>query len=196
MGAAGFPRARPRHVDYGPRMRRWYQVFLPLLGLLLGRELFSWAVPMKARGVARVLDGDTLEFRGARLRLRGVDAPERGQPFLSAEGDAGALAARCAQGVLSGGDWEFHWRGRDFYGRVLADGWRGGEWLAEVLVERGCGLAYFYPGSLSVGEAGRLRRAQNRAFRSRAGLWAKGGIINPSHWRKAQKARRRPVATE
>ena len=49
-------------------------------------------------GSARIVDGDTLEVRGTRIRLHGIDAPESGQSCragrpelaLRPRGDAGA----------------------------------------------------------------------------------------------------------
>ncbi|MFN4249841.1 thermonuclease family protein [Deinococcus sp.] len=45
----------------------------PLLLSLLGT---THAAPAPLVGVASVIDGDTLEIRGVRVRLYGIDAPE------------------------------------------------------------------------------------------------------------------------
>lgn len=45
----------------------------PLLLALLGT---THAAPAPLVGVASVIDGDTLEIRGVRVRLYGIDAPE------------------------------------------------------------------------------------------------------------------------
>ena len=38
------------------------------------------------QGVASVIDGDTLEVRGSRIRLHGIDAPESGQVCRERDG--------------------------------------------------------------------------------------------------------------
>ena len=45
---------------------------------LIGAELLS--------GRASVIDGDTIEIHGQRIRLQGVDAPEAGQTCTKAKG--------------------------------------------------------------------------------------------------------------
>ncbi len=44
-------------------------------------------------GRASVIDGDTIEIHGLRIRLHGVDAPEKGQPCF----DAANQPYRCGQ---------------------------------------------------------------------------------------------------
>jgi len=83
-----------------------------LAGLLLAAP--SWA-ELAGRVVA-VHDGDTITVfvggRDLRVRLAGIDAPERGQPFNNASRHA--LEARVA-----GREVRVVGRGRDGYGRIL-----------------------------------------------------------------------------
>ena len=60
-------------------------------------------------GRASVIDGDTLEVRGTRIRLHGIDAPESGQTCKDTAGQdyrcgqtaALALADRIGQGTVT-----------------------------------------------------------------------------------------------
>jgi endonuclease YncB( thermonuclease family) len=54
--------------------------------ILAGVVWLDLAAPAHADivGVASVIDGDTLDIHGRRVRLHGIDAPESGQSCLSA----------------------------------------------------------------------------------------------------------------
>ena len=51
------------------------------LRLIVLSVLLAWASSVFAdiAGKPRVIDGDTIEIAGERIRLLGIDAPERGQ---------------------------------------------------------------------------------------------------------------------
>jgi endonuclease YncB( thermonuclease family) len=47
-------------------------------------------------GIASVIDGDTIEIHGQRIRLHGIDAPESGQTCLDADGRTWRCGQRAA----------------------------------------------------------------------------------------------------
>lgn len=67
----------------------------------------SETVGQDLRGVASVIDGDTIEIHGARIRLNGIDAPKAGNFARMHVAKPGAVACRlrwrCRTG--SGGRW-------------------------------------------------------------------------------------------
>jgi micrococcal nuclease len=68
--------------------------------------------------VVRVLDGDTIEVlhsnRPERIRLSGIDCPEKGQAY-------GTRAKQAASELVLGGEVTLQTYGKDKYGRTLAD---------------------------------------------------------------------------
>ena len=68
--------------------------------------------------VVRILDGDTIEvlhsLRAERIRLHGVDAPEKSQAF-------GSRARQFTAGLVFGRSVTVREKGRDRYGRTLAE---------------------------------------------------------------------------
>lgn len=88
------------------------------------------------------VDGDTLDFRGERIRIMGVDTPEmRGR---CADEIAGAKAAQVyVARLLSLGDVSIERHGTDKYGRTLARVFSRGQDIAGLIIAEGLGRAYF-----------------------------------------------------
>lgn len=128
-----------------------------------------------AQGALRVIDGDTLELDGERIRLFGVDAPEGGQ--VCASGEPGPLATAALEALTRGRGLRCEGRDRDRYGRRIAVCRAGGEDLGAALVR--AGLAWNY-----ARYAGDRYTAEERAARdSRRGIWAMG-CDEPWVWRR------------
>ena len=122
--------------------------------------------------VAAVPDGDTLRCRdGQRVRLIGIDAPERGQgeAFAPSRDRLRALTPRDSTVHL-----ELDVSRRDQYGRTLAWVWRGEMLVNERMVREG--WAVLYTSAPDVRHADRIVAAQAAARKERAGLWATGGF--------------------
>lgn len=178
-----------------------YQMAIPLLGLILGRELFTELRPRTLEvQVLEVIDGDTLVV-GTRahpwtIRLAGIDAPEKGQPTRLGQRDAGLIATKCLRYLVGTGPWLLEWRQRDIYGRILGDLSQRNRSLSLQLLERGCASTYPFLSDFSKKEQAEMLTIKNRAQRARRGLWSYGGFMRPYAWRRLQKTRRAPVATE
>jgi len=152
---------------------------LALLGLRTpwGEDLLA---PVAFKGHARVIDGDSLEIEGLRVRISGIDAPEMAQTCTAADGTPFACGRRARAELerLAGGrDLDCRREGRDRYERVLASCRAGDADIAMAMVASGWALAFS-------GRAGdRLRGAERRARDARSGLW-EGGFERPEDWRR------------
>jgi endonuclease YncB( thermonuclease family) len=129
-------------------------------------------------GVASVIDGDTLEIHGERIRLHGIDAPEADQVCTSNSqqyrcGQKAALALSdfiARQTVFCGQ------RDTDRYGRVVAVCSVAGQDLGAWMVSRGHALAYRKYSLDYVPE-------EEAAAAARQGMWA-GEFQPPWEWRR------------
>ena len=132
----------------------------------------------RLEGVARVIDGDTLDVGSVRVRLHGVDAFERGQT-CELDGDSWACGTAATQALKARAE------GRrlicavmdtDRYGRRVARCERDGIDVALPLVEDGLALAYrrYSVDYVDAEEAARARGA---------GAWA-GSFDRPEQWRR------------
>ena len=133
-------------------------------------------------GVASVIDGDTIEIRGTRIRLHGIDAPESSQLCTRPEGErwrCGQRAAFALSDYIGSGTVECEPRGLDRYRRVLAVCFLRGEDLNGWLVSSGWALA-FRRYSLDYVEQ------ENAARQSRLGVWS-GTFEPPWEWRSGRR---------
>ncbi|WP_207479604.1 thermonuclease family protein [Arenibaculum pallidiluteum] len=160
-----------------------------LLLAALALAAFGYAAPASAKGaeivgVASVIDGDTLEIRGRRIRLHGVDAPESAQQCKDASGRpyrCGQKAALALADKIGRRNVRCQERDRDRYKRIVAVCRVGNEDLNAWLASEGLALAYRTYSRDYVA-------AEDRAKLTKAGLWA-GEFQAPWDWRKKHRSR-------
>lgn len=132
-------------------------------------------------GRASVIDGDTIEIAGTRIRLNGIDAPESRQTCSRANGSTwrcGQHAARALDELISAQQPVYcDVTGTDRYGRAIADCRASDIDLADWLVRNGLALDWpRYSG-------GRHQAAQREASEARRGIW-QGKFTEPWVWRR------------
>jgi len=96
-------------------------------------------------GKVRVIDGDTLDVGKTRVRLHGIDAPERGQPCTTAEGQnwgCGDWATAQVRQRFQGKQARCEVLDQDRYGRAVARCTVAGVDMAQELVSDGVVFAY------------------------------------------------------
>jgi len=129
-------------------------------------------------GIASVIDGDTIEIHGRRIRLFGIDAPEsqqfcfraNGEPWRCGQHASFALADRIGRATL-----RCEPRDIDRYNRTVAVCFKGNEDLNRWMVANGWAVA-FRRYSLE------YVAAEDAARRSRFNVWS-GSFEMPWDWR-------------
>ena len=130
------------------------------------------AQPALLSGLARAIDGDTIELAGQRVRLEGIDAPEAGQtcPGRHAGGSPGGWrcgqAATAALGRLIEGrhvSCEHH--GQDRYGRLIATCFADHSDIGAEMVRNGHAWAFVKYSATYIDEEAAARRTKR-------GIWA------------------------
>jgi endonuclease YncB( thermonuclease family) len=152
-------------------------------GIALIALLAAWPATAEAPGDlmvgrAAVVDGDTIEIRGVRVRLEGIDAPEARQ---WCEGEAGRwpcgrAAAFALADFVAARTVRCERVGRDRWQRFLGRCSVGGTDIADWLVREGWALA-FRRYSTAYAEAEAEARAKL------AGLWS-GSFVLPWDFRR------------
>lgn len=96
-------------------------------------------------GQIRVIDGDTFEISGERIRLFGIDAPEQDQTCTSAEGKTwacGAWVTNTVRSTYQDQEATCETIDTDRYGRKVARCFVKGTDVAQQLVQDGLAFAY------------------------------------------------------
>ncbi len=145
------------------------------------------AAPYRGLVVA-ISDGDTLTVlddgkQQHRVRLHGIDAPERGQPFgTRARQQLAALASQRTVAVVPIGP-------PDRYGRTVARVTVDDRDIGTQLLDSG--LAWHWT---QYDRSAAYAQAQRDAQAAHRGLWSDPHPIPPWQWRKMPKSKR-PAAT-
>lgn len=142
-------------------------VALPASAPALARQLPIIPPDRVLTGPIRIIDGDTVDIAGVRVRLEGIDAPEVGQTCQNARGetwDCGNAATRMLVSLLSRANASCKAEALDAYGRVLAVCFAGGIDVNAEMVRLGYAWAFVKYSSRYVGEESQARVAK-------AGIW-------------------------
>ena len=149
-------------------------------------------------GTPRVIDGDTIELAGEKIRLACIDTPEsnyrrKTQYCLDNETDCGLLAKQALQKIIGTHDITCYYTKRDVYGRILghcfeykwahAFNYVGPGTYNYALVEQG--YAWYYNGGK---ECKKYEEAFLDAKKEGYGLFNEefGGFKEPKLWRKTR----------
>ncbi|MBG0800472.1 thermonuclease family protein [Methylocystis sp. H4A] len=144
---------------------------------------FSVAAFADIVGRASVVDADTIEIHGQRIRLHGIDAPEKGQPCFDASGKSyrcGQIAAMALDEFIGVSPVQCRERDVDRYGRMVADCSVRGEDIELWLVRNGHAMAYRRYSSAYIA-------AEQEAKNAKRGIWA-GHTQAPWEWRKDRRS--------
>jgi endonuclease YncB( thermonuclease family) len=201
------PRSGRKHsasVKQPPERNAWGLVAFLLLGLGLGLAYFAFSSILtrkgdvaqsdapdkesvrdansgereRIRGKVRVIDGDSLEIGGLRIRLEGVDAPELDQECLrvGVAWPCGERSRSELSGLLGSDVVECMPIGRDRYQRILAKCYVDGTLVQAWMVRNGWALAYSEYSS-------EYEEFELEARRSSRGIW-EGTFEKPSQFRR------------
>ena len=180
-----------RHPRYGTRTRGRISGRMLALAVLLAASVGiyiskHWPTQSTSTvvGTSYVIDGDTIDISGTRIRLLAIDAPELEQACSDAQGrswDCGSVAARELRNHVNEQDLKCESSRQDQYRRVLAicfmpDGSDVNAWM----VRQGWAVAFR--------TTKRYRPEQDEAAAAKRGLWA-GAFVMPWEWRDRNRRR-------
>ncbi|SHF09646.1 nuclease homologue [Kaistia soli DSM 19436] len=90
-----------------------------------------------------VVDGDTLRYKGERLRLLDIDTPETSKPRCTAEASAGAAATAALRSLIAGQQVTIRYSGKtDRYSRPLVRVVTPDGDVGAALLRQGFALSY------------------------------------------------------
>lgn len=131
-------------------------------------------------GVVEVVDGDTIRLGAERVRLYGIDAPEKSQPcsIQNQTVRCGELATAALRSLAEGRTASCEPQSRDRYGRTVAICTVGSEDIGAAMVRQGMAVAYAKYST-------RYVHLEQEAQSAHKGIWA-GQFQSPEAWRHAR----------
>lgn len=158
------------------------KLFLALLLSLLLLPSLATAETLVGR-VVKVVDGDTVHVLDAtrerhKIRLSGIDTPERKQPF-------GQKAKEHLSAMVAGEQIVVEWSKRDRYKRIVGKIVHNDRDVNLAMVRDGMAWWYRkYSGEQSPPDRVLYEDAETRAREARRGLWADPDPMPPWEWRR------------
>ncbi len=171
-------------------MKKLYLFVFLVVTILLSLfcQLSTYAATISGT-VVRVVDGDTFHFlpdqpvSGVKVhknstvtvRMRGIDAPERDQPY-------GVEAAEHLRNLILQQKIRLEIKDIDRYGRIVGYVWYNGKNINLEQVQ--AGYAWAYTEFLDRPYASEFYKAEQQARAERRGLWQQRNPVPPWEWRK------------
>ncbi len=168
------------------RVIRWISI-AAILALGLFYALVVAAEELSGK-VIRVADGDTLTLRTAQpldyqVRIAGIDAPEKRQPF-------GTKSRESLSSMVAGRNVTVIWHKRDQYGRLVAQVFADSHDVGLIQIERGLAWHYkAYEREQTTEDAQGYAEAEEAARLARRGLWADREPVPPWEYRQAGQSK-------
>lgn len=162
-------------------------IFVTVIGLNFKKDSHSVINSPKEKNIintkVRVVDGDTIEINSEKIRLFGIDAPERGQPCKKNDipYNCGEASKKHLQFIIVGQNVICDDRGKDRWGRKISICKVGGEDINELMVKHGWAVAYRKYSKKYVDN-------EDFARLNQLGMWSKEFTL-PSVWRKSKDKR-------
>lgn len=155
---------------------------IALLALIVALSVSAGAAELAGR-VVGVTDGDTITLLAPgnvqeKIRLSGIDAPEKGQPY-------GEASKQALSGMVFGKDVVVDWAKRDRYGRIVGKVLVGGR--DANLDQVRAGLAWHfakYASEQPPEDRASYAAAEVAARAAHVGLWVDPAPVAPWDWRK------------
>lgn len=153
--------------------------------LFLASYLFAppvWGEGLLSGRVVKVSDGDTIhvllaDMRTVRVRLAGIDAPERKQAF-------GEQARKSLADLVAGRTVEIRWHKEDRFGRLVGKVIVGNVDIGLMQVARGYAWHYKkYQVEQSLEDRAKYSSGEDSARQRHVGLWRDQTPVPPWEWR-------------
>ena len=172
-------------------MTTWHRYLLLILATLAmqpaGADINGKVVAVTDGDTIKVLDGNKLQHK---IRLTGIDAPEKAQPY-------GNASRKHLATMVAGKDVRIETTKNDRYGRVLGKVWvqprdcpSCGKTLNANHAQILSGMAWWYQDyakDQSAEDQGRYESAVTEARKRKLGLWSEPNPIPPWAWRRGQR---------
>ena len=132
--------------------------------------------------VVKVTDGDTVTLlasgnKEVKVRLDGIDAPEKGQDF-------GEKSRQFLASMVAGKTVRVHYKSKDRYGRILGTVFIGNMNVNEEMIRNGLAWPYYYNRNKN------YRKLQAEAKAKKLNIWSAKSPVDPYDFRKNRKQKR------